>query len=76
MSPKRRQDRNAFLFFLALVLPVALLVAPLPFLKVASEDYAVKQRIARMQQEGRQPQTATGASAAPAKAAGAGAAGR
>jgi len=70
MSPKRRQDRNAFLVFVAIV-PLALLVAPLPFLRVASENYAVNQRIARIQQQQRavvvQPAAngpATGASAA------------
>jgi len=46
MSPKRRQDRNAFLLFLA-IMPLALLVAPLPFLRVAAEKYAVQQQIAR-----------------------------
>ncbi len=58
MSPKRRQDRNAFLVFVALI-PLALLIAPLPFLRVASENYAVNQRIARIQAQ----QPAAGATA-------------
>jgi hypothetical protein len=66
MSPKRRQDRNAFLIFLAVV-PIGLLVAPLPFLRVASENYAVNQRIAKMQKPA--PAAAVGGGTAPAPAA-------
>lgn len=71
MSPKRRQDRNAFLVFLAVV-PFALLVAPLPYLRVASENYAANQRIQQQElarQRAAETPTAAGASAVPARGA-------
>ena len=71
MSPQRRQDRNAFLVFLALV-PLALLVAPLPYLRVASENYAANQRIQKHElarQRASEAPTAAGASAVPARGA-------